>query len=148
LPRTPLRLAIGAQNWDAIEHLLKLGATVTDPSYLAWDLWGCAADARGRPFRLLLELGASPTSFFQNKSIIAHYIDDCLRWEKEEGFEDNLVALLEAGADINARSYFSPWGRWDDVTVLHVARAKGMDDDFIQILLRNGAVEDDELEDE
>jgi hypothetical protein len=29
-----------------------------------------------------------------------------------------------------------------------VARAKGMDDDFIQILLRNGAVEDDELEDE
>jgi ankyrin repeat protein len=154
LPMTPLLLATGAENWDAVEHLLKLGATVEDSWRLSRDLWDFAADARGRPFRLLLELGASPAGkchSFPNKSIIAHYLDDCLQWEKKEGFEDNLEALVQAGADINARSYFSPpdmWEVWEDVTVLHVARGKGLDDEFIRILLRYGATEGEEKEDE
>jgi len=52
------------------------------------------------------------------------------------------------GADINACSYFSSY-RYDvprNVTVLHMARGEGLDDSFIQVLLRHGAVDGEQPE--
>jgi hypothetical protein len=154
---TPLHLAIRAKNWEAVDHLRALGAELTDLGPLTLYLWLCAADARGHSFRRLLGLGASPTgkcSLLQNETIIAHWFSRNYRDDYQFGkpaddeFEENLRALQQAGADINARCYLFPRGKYEDITVLHYARGYGLHDSFELILLRNGALEDDELEEE
>jgi ankyrin repeat protein len=165
-PSTPLYLAIRANNWEAVVHLRTLGAKITDPSCLSPYLWEHAADARGVPFRLLLDLGAPISgkcalygSGQGDKPIVAHYFDKCLHYNVlldsgrfeatlDNGFEENLKALLEAGADINARSCYFASSTTSDVTVLRAARDEGLDDSSMQILLRHGAVEDEEFEGE
>jgi ankyrin repeat protein len=150
---TPLHLAIRAGNWGVVEHLQALGANITDPRSLSIDLWDCAEDARGQPFRCLFKLGASPAGKcpkHEDKTIIAHYFDKFVRWNEtaDERFEENLEALRQAGADINACSYFDSSIGSKTVTVLLSARGRGLHDSFVQVLLRHGAVEDEELEGE
>lgn len=66
----------------------------------------------------------------------------------DDRFEENIEVSLEAGADINARSYFFSSPTPENVTVLPAARDIGLDDSSVQILLRHGAVEGEELEGE
>jgi ankyrin repeat protein len=150
---TALHIAIRAKNWEVVEHLQTLGATITNPSFLSFDLWECARDPRGRNFRRLLDLGASASGMhssypFIYHTFIAHYLGRYLWAHKtaDHGFEEDLEALLLAGADINARSRFDSAPLLKDVTVLRMALCTGLDDSFIQILLRHGAVEDEEVE--
>jgi hypothetical protein len=153
---TPLHLAIQAKNWEAVKHLQALGAEFTDLESLSFDLWLCAADARGESFRCLLDLGASPVgkySKLRNGTIIAYWLSRTYRGNyqlrqkpADDGFEENLRALQQAGADINARCPLYACGQRENITVLHYARGYGLHDSFAQILLRNGALEDDELE--
>jgi hypothetical protein len=110
----------------------------------------------------LLELGASPAGRCQtlgNPTIIAYYFNRCMgRHRKlsdgkfgralDDRFEENIEVSLEAGADINARSYFFSSPTPENVTVLPAARDIGLDDSSVQILLRHGAVEGEELEGE
>jgi hypothetical protein len=150
----PLHVAIESKNWEVVDHLRALGVTATDPRCLSQDLWDYAADACERPFRCLVDLGAPVAgrcSSYQDKTIIAHYLDDYLRFGTSPlngRFERNLGALLRAGADINACSYFSTSRTTKKITALRMARDAGLDDSFVQILLRHGAVEGDELEGE
>jgi hypothetical protein len=65
-----------------------------------------------------------------------------------EDLEENLKALLQAVADINAHSCFFSFGASRNTTVLRMVRDAGLDDTFVQVLLRHGAVEDEELEGE
>lgn len=84
-----------------------------------------------------------------NKTIVAQLFDQYLDIPQElrvthEGFEENLEALLHAGADVNACSYMWKASTSEAVTVLRAARDVGLDDKFIQILLRHGAIEAEE----
>jgi ankyrin repeat protein len=154
-PLTPLHLAIQKRNWEAVENLQALGAKITDLSCLSRDLWNYAADARGGPFRRLLDLGASTSSncsFYggTRRTITAHWFDEyvCMNKTASEDLEENLKAPLQAGADINAHSCFFSFGASRNITVLRMVRDAGLDDTFVQVLLRHGAVEDEELEGE
>jgi hypothetical protein len=152
---TPLHLAVRAKNWKAVEHLQSLGAKLTDPGQFQYELWVSAADARGKLFRRFLDLGVSPAGKCPghgNRTIIEYYFGSYMRENNTAGeaFEANLKALLKAGADINAGSCYYSWPerQHEDSTGLRVARDKGMDQSFVQVFLRNGAVENKELEHE
>ena len=62
----------------------------------------------------------------------------------DDRFEENIEVSLEAGADINARSYFVSSPTPGNVTVLRAARDIDLDDSSV----RHGAVEGEELEGE
>ena len=151
--KIPLDLAIEAKNWEAVQHLKELGANTTTPGLLSFHLWECAADARGQSFVRLMDLGAfaaGKCAHHYNQTIIAYYVERHSWHNKaaDEDFEENLKALLQAGADINACSYFSSYSYNvpGNVSVLHMARGKGLDDSSIQVLLRHGAVDGEEPE--
>ena len=153
LAKSPLELAIHAENWEAVQHLQSLGAKIATPGLLSYKLWQCAADVRGESFNRLIGLGASPAgkcSHWYNQTIVAHYVVRHSYRNKaaDEDFEENLKALLQAGADINACSYFSWCGASKDVTVLRMIRDRDLDDSFVQALLRHGALEGEELKGE
>ncbi|KAK8071376.1 hypothetical protein PG997_011579 [Apiospora hydei] len=131
---TVLNFAIAAENWAAVDLLHSRGATALNTSLTSPTLWDHATNPRGEIFRRLVgQYGADPTALVDGDPIIMH----CLMQYSQEGraardgFEDAVVALMEAGADINAVA--------DYTHLTALASSIGMDLEFMRILLRHGA---------
>ncbi|KAK8126891.1 uncharacterized protein PG998_002650 [Apiospora kogelbergensis] len=102
---TVLNYAIQAENWAVVDFLRARGATALDTSLVSAGLLGCVADARGATFRRLVDdFGADAADADRRKPLVAHCVRAYHRERRaaSDGFADNVAALLEAGADINA----------------------------------------------
>ncbi|KAK7947052.1 uncharacterized protein PG986_011373 [Apiospora aurea] len=141
LARHPLHIVCGRSLRDPatrdgtvelIEHVLGL----SDPDILSSKCYrDHEAISWGESFRRLVsEFGADPVALVDNNPIIIYSLRQ-YSWKRRaasDGFENDLVALLEAGADINAVDEYKE-------TALNVATSMEMDLEFMRILLQHGA---------
>jgi hypothetical protein len=134
---TVLSYAVRAENWAVVDFLRSKGATAVDRSFISARLWYYASDAREETFRRLIrDFDADPRADVGMGPLITYSL---LQYQEEgraveDGFEDNLVALIDAGADINDQGGKETW-----VTPLQKACELDMDVEFVRILLRHGA---------
>lgn len=134
---TVLGYAFYSENWAAVDFLYSKGATALESTFISTKLWDLASDARGESFRRLIrDFGANPRTDVGRKPIITESLRQYRRKKRtaKDGFEDNLVALIEAGADINDNGGEDMWA-----TPLQYSCEKNMDVEFVRIMLRHGA---------
>ncbi|KAK8024555.1 hypothetical protein PG993_012621 [Apiospora rasikravindrae] len=127
--------AIGAGSWAAFDFLCSRGAAAPNVTLASSALWDQATNPRGKIFRRLVsEFGANPAAPVGGDPIIMHCLKKYCHQRKDtgDGFEDNVVALIEAGADINAVNN-------EMETALNVAISMHMDLEFMRIMLQYGA---------
>ncbi|KAL2211123.1 ankyrin [Sarocladium strictum] len=100
---TVLSYAVRAENWAAVDFLLSKGAMSVDRTFISVRLWYYASDAREETFRrLVCDFDADPRADVRLGPLITYSLRQYQEEGRvaEDGFEDNLVALIDAGADI------------------------------------------------
>lgn len=136
--RPPFVTAMNAGNVAAMNVLLKHDAELPSQLHIRHALWTRARHPRGQAFAYIFSLGADTKGLYGVETLITRFLADLSsKYNNADDFEEDLLALVTAGADING---LDERGR----TPLTVARMKPLHDNLLQILMHQGGVEAEE----
>jgi|GEM_PF-579352 len=132
LGTTPLMMASGKGHEAVVKLLLTAGACVNmSDAQGRTSLHYAAGNGQGRTAALLLQHGASPDSRDLRKHQGTGGLLTPLHIASEGSDASTVKALLDGGADVDARSHYN-------YTPLHLAAEKGSRE-IVEMLLRRGA---------